>query len=182
MHTCKFCSAPFTRNPRAKRPQVYCTPRCAQKAWLSVPANRERAREVQRESQKQMRKRNSPAALPARICTDCGKQFQPKRKVHLYCCPDCKVRAQDKRYRARLERARFRHRAPRPPCEACGSKHKIHSHHVIPRSAGGADDGTNLVYLCETCHIAVHRSSLYRLEYKGPPGRAAFVDLVKMLL
>jgi hypothetical protein len=43
-------------------------------------------------------------------------------------------------------------------CAACGERaaDKLEHHHMIPRSAGGADDDTNLLTLCHTCHGKFH--------------------------
>lgn len=45
-------------------------------------------------------------------------------------------------------------------CVACGEDIALpktaHIHHVLPRSAGGADAPANLVSLCEGCHAAQH--------------------------
>lgn len=36
------------------------------------------------------------------------------------------------------------------------SKHKLHSHHIIPLSRGGANSFSNLVSLCVDCHKEEH--------------------------
>lgn len=41
-------------------------------------------------------------------------------------------------------------------CVACGAKHDLHHHHLKPRIAGGTNDETNLVTLCQECHAIYH--------------------------
>jgi hypothetical protein len=43
-------------------------------------------------------------------------------------------------------------------CGACGEKDvtKLENHHLVPRSAGGSDDPTNLITLCHVCHGKAH--------------------------
>lgn len=38
----------------------------------------------------------------------------------------------------------------------------LHMHHVVPRSAGGGNDLSNLIFVCTTCHGKIH--SLYEVE------------------
>lgn len=48
-------------------------------------------------------------------------------------------------------------------CRNCRGKHKdsrLEVHHIIYRSNGGSDDGSNLITLCHTCHKAVHDGKL----------------------
>lgn len=42
-------------------------------------------------------------------------------------------------------------------CACCGSKKNIELHHIIPISLGGKDVYYNLVYLCHSCHVLMHR-------------------------
>jgi hypothetical protein len=41
-------------------------------------------------------------------------------------------------------------------CVACGALDDLHQHHVIPRSAGGDDDESNVITLCRDCHFTMH--------------------------
>ena len=41
-------------------------------------------------------------------------------------------------------------------CVACGTKSDLQHHHLKPRVAGGTDDETNLVTLCQECHAIYH--------------------------
>lgn len=41
----------------------------------------------------------------------------------------------------------------------------LHSHHILPRSAGGSDDKSNLVILCPTCHALVHHFISHHESY-----------------
>lgn len=48
-------------------------------------------------------------------------------------------------------------------CQICGGKHrdeKLETHHIVPRSRGGADTADNLIVLCHTCHAALHRGEV----------------------
>ena len=50
--------------------------------------------------------------------------------------------------------ALFRDRAQ---CQDCGHKsHRVHVHHITPRSEGGEDKLENLTTLCPTCHAERH--------------------------
>ena len=51
-------------------------------------------------------------------------------------------------------------------CRNCGvndSEEQLHVHHIVPISAGGAHDTTNLATLCKPCHMATH-GQLRRVE------------------
>ncbi len=48
-------------------------------------------------------------------------------------------------------------------CQCCKGKHqnsKLEVHHIIFRSNGGSDEAENLVTLCHTCHMALHRGEI----------------------
>src|SRR5690606_27884277 len=51
-----------------------------------------------------------------------------------------------------LERDQRRCVACAEPCAGPDA----HVHHLVPRSAGGADDPANLITLCASCHAAHH--------------------------
>jgi len=40
----------------------------------------------------------------------------------------------------------------------------VHAHHVLPRSAGGTDAPSNLVWLCAQCHRHVHDNPAWAVE------------------
>jgi 5-methylcytosine-specific restriction endonuclease McrA len=42
-------------------------------------------------------------------------------------------------------------------CLDCSSKHKLHTHHIVPLSKGGLTAPSNLITLCEECHHRRHR-------------------------
>lgn len=42
-------------------------------------------------------------------------------------------------------------------CGCCGSKSNLELHHIIPIYLGGEDKYYNLIYLCNDCHIKIHR-------------------------
>lgn len=43
-------------------------------------------------------------------------------------------------------------------CPICGDVGALEGHHIIPISYGGPEDG-QLVYICEKCHFACHRTA-----------------------
>lgn len=46
-------------------------------------------------------------------------------------------------------------------CHRCGSREKLHVHHIIPTKAGGTRERRNLVVLCSSCHKVVeHQQKL----------------------
>lgn len=59
---------------------------------------------------------------------------------------------------------------PQRLCVVC--KHLAERHHIKTRGSGGSDDDHNLLSLCRTCHMEVHRIGLttfvrkYHLESK----------------
>ena len=48
-----------------------------------------------------------------------------------------------------LKRDRYR-------CVGCGNTRLLQVHHIIPVSAGGSDDPSNLITLCFDCHAQIH--------------------------
>lgn len=48
--------------------------------------------------------------------------------------------------------------APRPgfgmQCHYCGSENELTRDHVMPRSRGGTDDASNIVFACRSCNSA----------------------------
>lgn len=43
-------------------------------------------------------------------------------------------------------------------CEICGRVAYLEGHHIIPVSYGGPVDG-KLIFICEQCHFALHRTA-----------------------
>lgn len=41
-------------------------------------------------------------------------------------------------------------------CVGCGNTRRLQVHHIIPVSAGGSDDPSNLITLCSDCHEQIH--------------------------
>jgi hypothetical protein len=71
-----------------------------------------------------------------------------------------------------------------PACEGCawvppnlpGFRGVMHSHHIVPRSAGGSDEPENLAVLCPTCHSIAHRGLYRSVERRlWPTGRESLV-------
>ena len=44
-------------------------------------------------------------------------------------------------------------------CEICG-REGLDAHHILPVEQGGTDDLDNLICLCRSCHIMVHKGSI----------------------
>ena len=42
-------------------------------------------------------------------------------------------------------------------CALCGTKEKLHNHHIVPKARGGGDEFTNMLTLCETHHEWIHQ-------------------------
>ena len=42
-------------------------------------------------------------------------------------------------------------------CVICGTKEKLHNHHIVPKARGGGDESTNMLTLCETHHEWIHQ-------------------------
>ncbi len=54
-------------------------------------------------------------------------------------------------------------------CQYCKGKHKdskLEVHHIVFRSQGGSDEGSNLITLCHTCHKNLHSGKI-RLKLSG---------------
>lgn len=52
-------------------------------------------------------------------------------------------------------------------CQYCKTKKgTLHVHHIIYRSNNGSDEESNLITLCENCHIKLHRGELNNFESK----------------
>ena len=42
-------------------------------------------------------------------------------------------------------------------CVLCGTKEKLHHHHIIPKAQGGTDDEDNFITLCYDHHAMIHQ-------------------------
>ena len=49
-------------------------------------------------------------------------------------------------------------------CVLCGTKEKLHHHHVIPKAQGGTDDEENFITLCRNHHAMIHSVSPSRFN------------------
>ena len=70
-------------------------------------------------------------------------------------------------------------------CVNCGSQENIEYHHVVPLSLGGTNKFTNIVPLCDKCHIASHRGrNIKNCKKKNKGGRKSNIldkDAYKVL-
>lgn len=64
----------------------------------------------------------------------------------------------------------------------------LHGHHIVPVACGGADDESNMIQLCPTCHALAHYLGRihnpggdYPLEWWGPPTRVDLVFAFRLL-
>jgi hypothetical protein len=48
------------------------------------------------------------------------------------------------------------HPKQRSVCTSCGHRHKLTSHHKVPRSKAGTNAASNLVGVCRPCHDRIH--------------------------
>jgi len=55
-------------------------------------------------------------------------------------------------------------------CVWCGSKEKLHIHHIIPSSRGGKNEMANLEVVCVSCHQELHRqlNKVIPIFYNSP--------------
>lgn len=104
-----------------------------------------------------------PDCEAAAIATSRGEIALPPARVEALAC-DARVRRAGGPNRAtvppRLRAAvlaRDRHRCATP---GCGAAQFLEVHHVVPRSAGGANEAANLVTLCSRCHGFAHEHRL----------------------
>ena len=57
----------------------------------------------------------------------------------------------------RWRRLSAAYRAAHPICEECGEEPAAHTHHRVPRAAGGRDAWDNLKAVCNACHSRTER-------------------------
>jgi predicted HNH restriction endonuclease len=92
---------------------------------------------------------------------------------------------------ARFKRDQRRKNGEESACEVCGWKYPapftrhgqpsaVNAHHVVPISAGGADDEGNLVLLCPNHHAIVH-GFWGTKKYEGPRTKEDLVRELKTL-
>jgi 5-methylcytosine-specific restriction endonuclease McrA len=104
-------------------------------------------------------------------CDNCGKLFERYRSKiseSNFCSKDCKYKFSRKDgfdgnfyHSSQWERRRkeIRNRDDNS-CVWCGEEEKeLHVHHLRPISAGGSRlDKSNLVTLCQQCHVVAHQA------------------------
>jgi hypothetical protein len=58
-------------------------------------------------------------------------------------------------------------------CIICGGRDSLHKHHLIPRCKGGSNEPSNIVSLCQICHILVHNgwNSIKKPKYNAIIGK-----------
>lgn len=62
------------------------------------------------------------------------------------------------------DKGRCRCCGKRAPLNGVGVLERAHRHHIVYRSAGGADSASNLVLLCPRCHFDEHA---HRMKVEG---------------
>jgi len=68
-----------------------------------------------------------------------------------------------------LQANRRNHRGCR--CVFCGSTENLSKHHIIHKRFGGSNDEENIVIICETCHILLHKLTDLLLNYLVETGQ-----------
>lgn len=116
--------------------------------------------------------KRSPRSNPKKIiseCKLCGKEFTKKSNIQVYCSPKCRrIYSSITSHRKRSGRSgtveSFRwknnvHIRDNYTCQKCGSKEKLHAHHIIPFSLDESlrYEITNGITLCEKCHKKEHK-------------------------
>lgn len=87
-----------------------------------------------------------------------------------------------KKQQKKLEKGTYRHGVPIPIkteiiqrdnniCQLCKKEceeYKAQVHHIVPVSANGLDEHTNLILLCSSCHVDVHKKGweLYQNQFE----------------
>ena len=67
-------------------------------------------------------------------------------------------------------------------CVNCGASEGIRYHHIVPLSAGGTNNPTNIVPLCEQCHLNLHAGVIVDIsKYANLAGRKRIVPTEKMI-
>lgn len=89
------------------------------------------------------------------VCIDCGTVADGAR------CPDCLARLnrdrgspQSRGYTRRWSNQAKVLKRRQPTCTRCGTADDLSVDHVVPKSAGGTDDPSNLQVLCRSCNSA----------------------------
>jgi len=79
-----------------------------------------------------------------------------------------------RRYGSAWRRVRARYIAAHPLCEECLRAGRLtparEVHHVLPLSAGGTHDETNLMSLCSSCHSRITLAENNRHRKQSEPG------------
>lgn len=79
----------------------------------------------------------------ASVCSDCRSAHERKKRT---------ISTKTQRVKKKLVALRG------SVCESCGADDRaLDAHHITPSSRGGATDATNLILLCENCHLQAHR-------------------------
>lgn len=103
----------------------------------------------------------------AQFCKNCGKEFHTQdysRKECFECRPQtikiAKIRKEPKSILDLSSRTASKiFKRMDLPCSCCGFYKKeivLDMHHIIPHSKGGADDMSNITYICPNCHRIAH--------------------------
>lgn len=103
-----------------------------------------------------------------RICENCGAIYHSKdmaRKLCFDCLPSTIVHANasDKEPKSILDLSKRTTvkilRRMKLQCSCCGfyiDGVSLDVHHIVPKSAGGLDEMSNLTYICPNCHRIAH--------------------------
>lgn len=161
---CKSCSIAFGNKKKAKNPE--------KNKKISESVKRYY---IEHPEVLQYKKHNKPDYTY--ICEKCGDTFKTKYKIkngRYIHCENCKrkvVHYKDINKLTSIKELSKRTitkllvRANKE-CSLCGWNESTKDiHHIIPRSKGGTDDGSNLIIVCPNCHRVIHTTDKYSEEY-----------------
>jgi len=158
---CVSCGAVFTPAKNLGEAQKYCSRTC----YL--------------ETKRVVAERKWALDRPRLNCQNCGKEFFPSKFQagrQKYCSKGCQVSAIHKRHSYKHRRSgkyQSEFRVVKPfvlerdgRCVLCGSSDGLHVHHLdnSGREKDCNNSPDNLVVLCGSCHSAIHRITLAKID------------------
>jgi len=158
--TCERCGDPHDGEFGSGR---FCSLRCSKARTFSARSKSQMAETYSK---------NNP--LAEYLCEKCGKAFYALafRKGKLVRCTNCRRKVPVHQPKASSIKELSKRTAVKIikrsnlGCAICGwNDAACDIHHIIPRSAHGSDDHSNLVILCPNHHRVLHSPNDYSLEF-----------------
>lgn len=157
--TCDHCSVVFECEPSAGR-RRFCSTACRD------------------EYRRRQTGEDHPQYLRVEVvCARCETVFtlipsRVKRRGKHYCSAACgnAARSEGLSKRQSAIRQRFMSAAKKrdgAKCRICGFDLAVEVHHILPRSAGGTHELSNLITLCPNHHAMVHRGIVSQDELRA---------------